>query len=81
MTLRELSVEERRNLALHVARERDDGRSWDGVGGICGDRGFPLVDTATQGRKLLREIGREDLISDSYDRAAYGLKGLRKPTS
>jgi hypothetical protein len=80
-TLRDLSDEERRSLAARIAKEREGGWPWDGVGGICGDRRFPLVNTATQGRKLLREIGREDLISESYDRAAYGLKGSRKRSS
>jgi hypothetical protein len=32
------------------------------------------VNTGTQGRNLLREIDRGDLIGDSYDRVAYGPK-------
>ena len=67
--IRHLTPTQRTALAWHLAVLREDGISWDGPSGICLTVG---IANAVTGRVLLREIGREDLIGDSYDREAQG---------
>jgi hypothetical protein len=52
--------DERARLARRVAELREDGVPWDGPRGVCERLG--AFRTAHSGRKLLREIGRDDLI-------------------
>lgn len=71
----------RKAVAKQVLKLRRAGVAWDGADGIVA-QGF--VSGAPQGRALLRKYGLADTgtgIAKSYDRAAYGLKGSRKPAA
>jgi hypothetical protein len=70
---------DRRRLAEEVARLREQGKPWDGLNGICERVG---ISGAQMGRKLLTEIGRDDLIvKQNYDRTdpAYRAKRGWRP--
>jgi hypothetical protein len=67
-------------LAARIANLREEKVPWDGDGGVCEQVGIP---NAVVGRKLLRSIGRGDLIGESYERTPEhaskrrALKGAR----
>ena len=75
-----------KNLAIRVRAARDAGRKWDGPGGIAEDPSFPEINSAIQGRKLLREISTntrtaEGPSAESYERRyAAALAELRPLT-
>jgi hypothetical protein len=57
---------DRRRLAERIATLREQGKQWDGPNGICATVG---ISGAPLGRRLLRQIGRDDLIvKQDYDR-------------
>lgn len=72
-----LTEAQRKALAAKIVKARTDGQSWDGEDGIVNDDRFPLIKSAQQGRKLVREVGKGEIIAKSYDRSAKGLVGPR----
>lgn len=82
-TIAELTEAQRKALAASIVKARSNGQSWDGDAGIVNDKRFPLISSAGQGRKLLREAGKAEMIAKSYEAMRDGSprKGYVKATA
>jgi hypothetical protein len=77
--LDDLTPKQHEQLAKRVMRLREQGVPWDGDEGICAQE--ELINSATVGRKLLREYGGEGMIRDRVVNGGGARKTTAKKTT